>query len=176
MNLGLCQNDTRSHDSNTSSINSKIKILESFIMQDYQKIRKLIEAGTKVKVKKEEKDHLYNMFVGQFESGNYDSAQKIIETLILLEPSNFIYLKSIASTHQQQKDYMQAFIFYNYAYILDKDENCLYYMANCLVELNEFDQAQYQINKLLRVVKNPQLLSRAQILARYIEKQLAIDK
>ena len=144
-------------------------------MQDHKKILELIEKGNEVKITEGEKDSLYNMFVGYFEAGDYAHAAKIIETLCLIDTMNTMYLKSLASCYQQQKEYLSAFVYYNYVFIIDQDEFCLYYMANCLIELQEFEQALYQIDKLLLITKHEPLLNKAKILSKYIKKQLKLD-
>lgn len=133
-------------------------------------ILQILEKCEKLTV--DEKNSLYNLFVSYHANGDYATASRLIEGLLISEPSNSTYLKSAASCYQLMKNYMGAYLFYNYAYILSGENECLYYMSSCLVELKEYVLAKVNLEKLLNSDAGEKLCLNAKLLIKFIDSRL----
>lgn len=97
----------------------------------------------KFELNQSEKDTLYNMGICKFQTGDYEGALPIFQFLSGIELSNLNYLKALASCYQNLANFTAAITLYNMVYLLNpKNENdCLYYIANCYLELECNDEA-----------------------------------
>lgn len=135
-------------------------------MQD-EKYDELLENKQPIpELSQSERNYLYNMAARNFQGGNYAKAQSIFQLLTMLEPINPLYLKSLAGCNQKLGDFLNAYLLYHYVYLLNmaEESECLFYMANCLFEINEYDRSFTYITQFLETNPAEGLRARAELL------------
>lgn len=122
-----------------------------------------------------EKNYIYNLAAKKCQMGDFKSATPLFQLLVSIEGKNSLYLKALAGCHQQQKDYLGAYALYNYAYLLDMKQNadCLFYIANCLIELEEWKKAEATLQNVLTELTDEKILARTKLLIKTVEAKLA---
>lgn len=113
-----------------------------------------------------ERNYLYNLAARNFQGGNFSKAQSVFQLLVALEPTNPLYLKSLAGCQQRLGDFFNAYLIYHYVYLMNMEQEpeCLFYMANCLFEINEYDRSYTYITQFLATNPQEGLVSRAELL------------
>ena len=119
----------------------------SFVNEMYSKIKE--RALQKMNLAKNDYDSLFNIGASKFKSGDFYGASTIFQVLVVLDENNITYLKSLASSLQNDKSYLLAVYYYKMAYNIKPTEelDCLFYMANCYIELDKHHEALECLNK-----------------------------
>ena len=96
---------------------------------------------------------LYNVACGMFFVGNYKDALKIYELLLLINDSNLLYFKSVASCYQNLKNYRSAILNYQYVYSCFPEQHldCLYYMGYCFYKLDDYHMCRLKLNQFIQM-------------------------
>ena len=103
-----------------------------------------------------ERNYLYNYATNKCQTGDFKNAIPLFQLLVLLEPGNFIYIKSFAGALHGEGRFAEAVELYKVVYLLDVKLHCdtLYYMGDCLVNLKMYDEARTNLNLFLEVASS----------------------
>lgn len=122
---------------------------------------------------------MYNIALQRCAIGNYASAIKILRGLILIANDNQLkYTKTLAMCLHHNSEFAAAAIFYLQVYDEDAATNadCLLYTAECLIQLNELQEAVEYLNLFMNnhsanYLDNP-ILVKVKMLHKIINKKL----
>lgn len=95
-------------------------------------------------VQTEASKQLYNFALQKCIIGDYETAAKLLQSLLALDPVNKVqYMKTLASCFHHQQKLESAVFFYTLVCIQDEENNadCLLYLGDCLIKLTRYQEA-----------------------------------
>lgn len=108
--------------------------------------------GKVFNLNQDEKNYLYNLGVEKIQIGDYVNAYKFYTILVMIEPKNSLYVKSLAGVLHSQHKYEEAILRYQESYQLlftpDNSDN-LYYIADCYINLGNKHKAKLALEEFL---------------------------
>ena len=86
---------------------------------------------------------MYNLAAAKCQTGDFRGALAFFQLLVIVELTNPLYLKGLAGCYHHLDNYAEALSLYIEAYHLEQVQQleCLFYAANCLLKLNDYQQA-----------------------------------
>jgi type III secretion system low calcium response chaperone LcrH/SycD len=107
----------------------------------------------------EEEEQLYQAAYYLYERGDYPVAMQYFGKLVFANPLNETYWRGLASTQQMQKQYAAAADAWSaVALLADQDPAAPFHVAECLISLNEWDDALIALNRAESLLdENPPL-------------------
>ena len=135
-------------------------------------LNKLIKEKFNISLTEEEINYIYNLGAKKCEIGDYKNALPIFQFLVLLKPNYSLYLKSIAGCLQNLESYMEAYMYYQAAFMVDSKgcQDCLFYMAFCAIKLEKSEQALPLLNQFLQDNPGHELEKKSKLLLKGIQK------
>lgn len=128
-----------------------------------------------------QRDYLYNIGAQKFAVGDFTNSLAVFNILVMLEPSNCEYLKSIAANYQVLEEYSFAITYYKLAYVFREDLNadCLYYLANCAYKLYNYEETLKYTRQFIEaedINKDSDMLLRAKFIQKNAQDKLQMNK
>lgn len=112
-----------------------------------QKVNSLLSStktfGQLQGVKPKTLDTMYAAAYILYQSGQYEKALKMFQSLTLLDHFEFKYFFGLASCYQQLKNYKDAVTIYGVAYMLEPHDPAVpFHSAYCHMQLEDYEAAQ----------------------------------
>jgi len=138
-------------------------------------LNNLIKEKYDISLSKEEINYIYNMGAKKCEIGDFQNALPIFQFLVLFKPAETLYMKAIAGCLQNLEQYMEAYMYYQSAFMAKMKDNpdCLFYMAFCAIKLQKNDEALNLLNHFLKDNPNHELEKKAKLLLNGLQKVAA---
>lgn len=135
-------------------------------------LNNLIKEKYNISLSKEEINYIYNLGAKKCEIGDFQNALPIFQFLSLFKPGTSLYLKAIAGCLQNLEKYMEAYMYYQSAFMVDTKANqdCLFYMAFCAIKLQKNDQALELLNQFLKDNVGHEYEKKAKLLLHGLQK------
>jgi tetratricopeptide (TPR) repeat protein len=123
-------------------------------------LNNIIKDKFNINLSKEEINYIYNLAVKKCEIGDFQNALPI-----------FQYLKAIASCFQNLEQYMEAYMYYQSAFVVDFNNNqdCLFYMGFCAIKMQKPDQARDLLNQFIKANSGHEFEKKAKLLLHGLE-------
>ncbi len=145
-------------------------------MADWDKrgfnLNQLLKEKHNVTLSQEELNYIYNMGAKKCEIGDFENAVPIFQFLTLYKPGFPLYLKAIAGCLQNLEKYMDAYMYYQSAFMVDQknSQDCLFYMGFCAIKMQKNKEAQEVLTHFIE--KNPEheLEKKAKLLLHGLQK------
>lgn len=135
-------------------------------------LNNIIKDKYNISLSDEEINYIYNLGAKKCEIGDFQNALPIFQFLTLFKPGTPLYLKAIAGCMQNLEQYMEAYMYYQSAYMVSKTQHsdCLFYMAFCAIKLTNNDQAIELLNQFLKFNPGHELEKKAKLLLHGLQK------
>ena len=105
------------------------------------------------KLNLEEKETFYAAAYGFYQTGDYEKSEQFFTHLVLNDPFEKRFWKGVASARQMQKKYQEALHSWSVLCIFDpKDPQPHFHAAECLVSLNQKEEAQKALHCSERLI------------------------
>lgn len=133
----------------------------------------LIKEKYDVSFTKEELNYIYNQGVKKCEIGDFQNALTLFQFLTLLRPGVPLYLKSVASCLQHLEKYLEAYMHYQSAFIVDikQQQDCLFFMGFCAIKIQKEQQAVELLTSFLENNPGHEFEKKAQVLLSGLKKE-----
>jgi type III secretion system low calcium response chaperone LcrH/SycD len=97
-------------------------------------------------------EELYRLGYNYYNQGKYKEALTLFYTLTGVAPQNDRYMFALAASFHQLKDYQSAAFGFTVAYSLNlKNPLPVYYAADCLINIKQFEEAIVILDKAIEV-------------------------
>ncbi len=135
-------------------------------------VNKIIKEKYNISLTKEEINYIYNLGAKKCEIGDFQNALPIFQFLTLFQPGTPLYLKAIAGCSQNLEKYMEAYMYYQSAFMVNTKENqdCLFYMAFCAIKLEKSDQAHELLTQFIKDNPGHECEKKAKLLLHGLDK------
>lgn len=135
-------------------------------------LNNIIKEKFNISLSKEEINYIYNLGAKKCEIGDFQNALPIFQFLTLFKPGTPLYLKAIAGCLQNLEEYMQAYMYYQSAFMVGMKENqdCLFYMAFCAIKMQKNEQAQELLTQFIKDNAGHDLEKKAKLLLHGLQK------
>jgi tetratricopeptide (TPR) repeat protein len=115
-----------------------------------------------------EKSYLFNLGTTRMLLGDFKNAMACYQYLLVNEPNNALYTKSLASCFQQMTKFDLAYLYYQLSLALNNsDIKCMFYSAVCLFNLANYTKAAQLFLDFIQLSDNDELKLRSQV---YLEQ------
>lgn len=100
-------------------------------------------------------EEIYALAYNYYHQGKYNEAVSLFYLLVSMSPKEFKYLLGLAATYHQLKDYHSAAIgFYLAAWQKPEDPYPIYYIADCMLKLNQDKESLPFLKQAIRLSKD----------------------
>lgn len=135
-------------------------------------LNNLMKEKYNISLSKEEINYIYNLGAKKCEIGDFQNALPIFQFLTLFKPGTPLYLKAIAGCMQNLEQYMEAYMYYQSAFMVDMKNNqdCLFYMGFCAIKLQKNEQAVELLTQFLKDNPGHEYEKKAKLLLHGLQK------
>jgi type III secretion system low calcium response chaperone LcrH/SycD len=99
-------------------------------------------------------EEIYALAYNYYNQGKYEEAVSIFYLLVSLAPKEYRFILGLAATYHQMKDYSNAaYGFYMASWLKLEDPHPVYYVADCLLKLNQDKSALPFLNQAIQLAK-----------------------
>ena len=111
------------------------------------------------KLNPEEKEAFYAAAYGFYQTGDYEKSEQFFTHLVLNDPFDKRFWKGVASSRQMQKKYQEALHSWSVLCLFDpKNPLPHFHAAECLLSLNQYEEAEKALNCSERLIDETHLL------------------
>ncbi len=135
-------------------------------------LNNLMKEKYNISLSKEEINYIYNLAAKKCEIGDFQNALPIFQFLVLFKPGTSLYLKAIAGCLQNLEQYMEAYMYYQSAFMVDmkNSQDCLFYMGFCAIKMQKNDQARELLTQFVKDNAGHEFEKKAKLLLHGLEK------